>query len=251
MIGTIFGIWAYVTLALSLRVIVWNPRKRRLMSMQLLRRMCRFLLKILNIHVTFEGPEWQSFTGSERLLLLPNHISYLDVIIMQAFIPTVFVTSREIEETPGLGEITRAAGCMYVERRHKWYVRRDINQLACMLDDGFNVTVFPEGTTTNGEALLPFKSTLIESALRSGARVLPICLRYERADGSRLSEDECSYVAWWGDQKFFPHLKRLMLPKSLHVRLSVLGPIPVRQNPCRKKITAHAKDLIEAKYRAR
>lgn len=235
-------------LAMAIRMIIWNERRRRLTSMHLLRRMCRLLLKILNIHVTVEGAEGLRFEGMERLLVVPNHVSYLDVIILQAFIPTVFVTSREIEETPVLGEITRAAGCMYVERRHKWSVLRDINQIAAQLDAGFNVTIFPEGTTTDGEALLPFKSTLLESALRSRARVLPVCLRYEWPDGSRLDQDTCSYVAWFGDQQFFPHLKRLMLPRSLNVRLSILSPVPTRSHRCRKRVTSHAQSLIETRY---
>jgi 1-acyl-sn-glycerol-3-phosphate acyltransferase len=237
-------------MSLVLRLFLWNERQWRRLSMRLLRRMCRILLKLLNIQVIVEGAEGLAFVGAERLLVVPNHLSYLDVIIIQSFLPTVFVTSREIEETPVLGQITRAAGCIYVERRHKWSVLRDINQLASLLDDGFNVTVFPEGTTTDGETLLPFKSTLLESALRSRARVLPLCIRYERPDGSRLDLAQCDFIAWYGDRKFFPHLKRLMSLKSINVRLSLLGPIPIRSQPCRKRVTCHAQRLIEARYHA-
>jgi 1-acyl-sn-glycerol-3-phosphate acyltransferase len=236
--------------AVGLRFFVWNSARHRRWSMAVLRRMCRILLKLLDIHVVVDGNSEVSYRGREGLLLIPNHLSYLDVIVIQAVIPTVFVTSREIQETPVLGQITTAAGCLYTERRHKGAVLRDINEMAGFLDQGFNVTVFPEGTTTDGRALLPFKSTLVESALRSRARVLPICIRYEGSDGTRLDPDLCDYVAWYGDQKFFPHLKRLMRLKSIHVRLSLLGPIPIRSKPCRKHITAQARQLITSRYHA-
>jgi 1-acyl-sn-glycerol-3-phosphate acyltransferase len=227
-----------------------NRARARRRILRQLQTFCRIMHRILNIRVAFENPSGRTFTGMDGLLLVPNHISYLDVIVIGAYLPSIFVTSREIEATPVLGHVTRAAGCAFVERRHIWDVHRDIDQLAGMLNDGMNVTLFPEGSTSCGDHLMEFKRTLLESAIRSRCRVLPLCVRYERIDGQRYDKGNRDLVAWYGDMTFFPHLWQLMTTRSIDVRLTVLGEVAFRDHKSRKRLSRDAKARIAERFHA-
>lgn len=240
-----FGIFA-----VSIRFASLSPRAKRLRVMRLQRQFSRVMLRLLKIRVTIEGLNGREFTGEERLLLLPNHISYLDVLVINSLIPAVFVTSREIEATPVLGQMTRAAGCVFVERRHKGDVHRDIDALAQLLNSGYNVALFPEGSTSPGDKLLEFKKTLLESAIRSRCRVLPLCVRYERIGGETYDLSNRDQVAWYGDMTFFPHFWRLMRLSSVEARLAVLEEVPFRGHRSRKRLAGDVKNLIASRLNA-
>jgi lyso-ornithine lipid O-acyltransferase len=79
------------------------------------------------------------------------------------------------------------------------------------------VTLFPEGSTSPGDGLMEFKKTLLESAVRSRCRVLPVAIKYLAVDGARYDESTRDTVAWYGDMTFFPHLVRLAATKSIEV----------------------------------
>jgi 1-acyl-sn-glycerol-3-phosphate acyltransferase len=222
-------------------------RRRRLALVQ---RLCRVMHRVLNLRVTCANVSGREFTGADGLLFVPNHISYLDVIVMGAYLPAVFVTSREVEATPFLGHLTRAAGCVFVERRRKMPVLRDIDQLTGLLNEGVNVALFPEGTTSPGDGLLEFKRSLLESAIRSRCRVLPVCIRYERIDGQRYDQSNRDRVAWYGDMTFFPHLWQLMTTKSIDVRVTVLGAAVCRGDGSRKRLARDLQARIAERFRA-
>lgn len=208
-----------------------------------------FLLRVLNIRCHFEDLRQRSDSPRPRLIL-PNHASYLDVLAVNACFPSVFVTSREIEETPVLGWITRAAGCAFVERRRIWRVQEDVAQLAEILTKGYDVTLFPEGSTTHGQEMKPFKSTLLDAALKSRCQVVPVCLRYERVDGRAFDEENRDLVAWYGEMTFFPHLWRLMRAKSIDVRVTALPEISFRQHRSRRRLGREVQQRIAEKFHA-
>ena len=240
----------FIVLAVLLKVFALSERRASVRIVALTRLLCRLLVRVLSLRCRFEN-----FSGIEEgahasLLLLPNHISYLDVIVINAKIPSVFVTSREIEATPVLGWITRAAGCAFVERRNIWQVQQDIGQISALLNDGLNVTLFPEGSTSPGEGLMDFKKTLLESAIRSRCRVLPVCLKYEKVSGRRYDASNRDRVAWYGDMAFFPHLWRLMGTRSIDARLTLLSEVPFRGHRSRKRLARDVKARIAERFHA-
>ena len=201
-------------------------------------------VRFLDIRCQIDAPKGQNFDTHSGLLIIPNHISYLDVIVVNALFPAVFVTSREIEETPVLGQVTSGAGCAFVERRHKQSLHRDIDQLSSLLNQGINVALFPEGTTSAGEQLLPFKKSLFEAAVRSRCQVVPVCIRYQTIDGQTFDASNRDTIAWYGSMQFFPHLWQLMMTKSVEVRLSVLGEVAFRGHRSRKRLADDARAKI-------
>lgn len=237
----------FVLAALSLQAFSLSKEKGQRRVVRLTRRLCGALIWLLNLRCEIDGLEALE-TNDKPLLILSNHMSYVDVIVLNALLPSVFVTSREIEETAVLGWITKAAGCAFVERRNIWQVQEDIVRLAALLSRGFNVTLFPEGSTSSGEEILEFKRTLLEAALRSRCRVIPVCLRYERVDGRPYGLTNKDSVAWYGKMTFFPHLWRLMLLRSIDVRVSVLGEVAFRGHKSRKRLAHEASVRIAERF---
>lgn len=216
-------------------------------SIRITTRLCRLLLRILNVRCTLRDESGGTYTGLDRTLILPNHVSYLDAILVNAFIPSVFVTSNEIREAPGLGHMTRAAGCAFVERRHKGEVHRDVDKIATLLNAGLNVTLFPEGSTSPGDRLLDFKKTLLEAAVRSRCRVAPAVIRYTAIDGKAFDVTNRDAVAWYGDMTFLPHLLRLAATRSVDVELTIMATVPFRSHRSRKLLADEVKSRIAAR----
>jgi len=155
-------------------------------------------------------------------LIVANHLSYFDIVVMAAQMPTVFITSNEIRETPFLGYVCKLGGCVFIERRNRENVALELAKVEAVLRAGQKVVLFAEGTSTNGETVLPFKKTFFAAALNAGVGVLPICLRYLASDGRRLEPAQRDSICWYGDMTFFPHLLRMLALRSLSVRLEIL-----------------------------
>lgn len=216
--------------------------------MRLMTHASRLLLRAFNINCQFVDITGRAYSGHDRLLLVANHLSYLDVVVIAAHIPAVFITSREIEATPVLGGICKASGCLFVERRRMTSVHVDIDQLTTQLGRGANVMLFPEGSTSDGSTFLRFKSTLVEAAIRSRAKVQPLSLRYLTVDGEPFGERNRDNVAWYGDMAFFPHLVRLLSTRRIDCELVVLPQPTFRAHNDRKQLTTDIKRSIGKAY---
>jgi 1-acyl-sn-glycerol-3-phosphate acyltransferase len=156
------------------------------------------LLRIVGVAVRVEGdPPAQGAAA----VIAANHVSWLDIFAVQAVHPTRFVAKSEIRDWPVAGWIAERAGTLFIRRG----LRRDtarINELVhAALSQGDCVGIFPEGTTTEGDTLLKFHSSLFEPAVANAARVHPCAIRYQHADGS-----PCRAIAFVGDLSFMQSL---------------------------------------------
>jgi len=164
-----------------------------------------------------------SHTGSppQTGLLVSNHLSYLDVLVLVALMPAVFVSKAEVKNWPVFGWFARLAGTLFVDRTKRSDVTRMNSLIERTLSDGNVLVLFPEGTSWNGSEILPFKSSLLEPIVGAKFPLAVGHLRYALDDG-----DAANDVCYWGDATFFPHLVNLMTKN--HVRARV-GFAPVRQ----------------------
>ena len=199
----------------------------------------RILLKLIGVKIVLRDPQGLMPKAGSGTLLVANHISYLDAPLMMRVLASVFVTSCDIEETPGLGNLTKAAGCVFVERRTRMKIRRDIQRVAELLRQGHNVVLFPEGSTSDGMHLLPFKSPLFKAAVDAQTTILPVCVRY------LTNRDQ---VAWYGDMTFLPHLYQLMECSEVTVEVTLLEPVRYHNHGNRKLACAEARDKIGRAY---
>ncbi|MBC7715091.1 MAG: 1-acyl-sn-glycerol-3-phosphate acyltransferase [Rhizobacter sp.] len=158
----------------------------------------------------------------KNYLIVSNHLSYIDIMIISSFFPTCFVTSNEMKETPFLGQLCLLGGCLFVERRKRSGITGEVAQLAAALSSGLNVVVFPEAKSSNGEEVLRFRRPLFQSAINSGKNVLPLCVNYRTLDGDKITIKNRDDVFWYGDMPFLNHALTLFSHKKIVAELSVM-----------------------------
>jgi 1-acyl-sn-glycerol-3-phosphate acyltransferase len=159
------------------------------------------------------GMDWQA-SGNvprETTMLVANHLSYLDVIALALRCDAVFVAKSEIAHWPLIGFLARCMGTIFIERRRKRDILRVNALITSALRNGQSVIVFPEGTTSDGATVLPFKSSLLEPAVKLGVPVHCASLHYATAVPD---ESAATSVCWWGEMDFVPHLWRLFQLKG-------------------------------------
>jgi lyso-ornithine lipid O-acyltransferase len=171
------------------------------------------LLKILNIHLRVHG---QPLAGAQMIVC--NHISWVDIPVIAASELTRFVSKVEVASWPIAGWLSNAAGSFYI-RRGAGGTKQLIQALAAHLRGGGSATVFPEGTTTDGDRMLKFQPRLFAAAIDSGCPVQPIALRYSRAANGE------NIAAFVGEQTLTNNLNRLLKEREMTVELTYCAPI--------------------------
>ena len=198
------------------------------------------ILWVARLRVEFTG----ALERQGNYLIVSNHLSYIDVLAIARRYPSVFITSMEVYQDPLLGIICRAAGCVFVERRSRSLLQDEIATIADALKDGFDVVLFPEGTTTAGDKILPFRKSLMEAATLAGVNILPLCLNYRSVNGQPVSENTKNAVFYYGDDTFLPNLMRVLDLRDIHLEISSLPPVPVNDGACRKRLAEEAREKI-------
>jgi 1-acyl-sn-glycerol-3-phosphate acyltransferase len=172
------------------------------------------LLQVLGLRQVLHG----SFHAGP-VLLLANHVSWLDIVAIHAACPRArFVSKADVRGWPLLGWLVGAVGTLFIERERKRDALRVVHQVAAALADGDTMAVFPEGTTGDGRALLPFHANLLQAAIAGGHPVQPVVLRFHQP-GHAFSPD----VAWLGETTLLQNLWSVLCAESLAVELTVLA----------------------------
>lgn len=222
----------------------WLQKKRT--SLQA--HFCRLGLKILNVKTTIIGQDKMKTSASEARLMVGNHMSYLDILILSSIYPSSYVTSQEIRETPLLGILCEWAGCLFVERRSRMNLSREVSEIKEALTNGLTVTIFPEATSTNGEEILRFRAPLYQAAIDSGAWVQPFCLNYLRINKASFSRGNRDYVCWYGDMDFAPHLWALCRLESVDVSVQFLEALDPAQYSHPRELAEQTQLLVTEKF---
>jgi len=184
-------------------------------------------------------------------LIISNHLTYVDILVVASLMPSVFVTSVELKQTFPLGFFAWLGGCLFVERRSPAGLKREIEEIAKVLAQGTSVALFPEGTTSDGDTVRPFKNSLTTAAITTGASLLPVCIRYRAANGCPVDPTNRDSLYYYGGTTFFQHLPRLLALRSIDVDCVVLRPIAAHQHQSRKDLTTRAHQVISAVYHER
>lgn len=119
---------------------------------------CRRLLRIFDAKVQAHGPI------PTRGLLVSNHLSYVDILVLSALTPSIFVAKQDVKNWPVFGWFARLGGTLFADREHRTQVGPLTGEIRTVLDRGALVVLFPEGTSSDGRSVLPFKSALLEPA---------------------------------------------------------------------------------------
>jgi len=178
---------------------------------------CARLLRVLGIAMRLEG------TPPKHGVIVGNHLSYLDILIYGAVLDGVFVSKREVRSWPLVGLITWFAGTIYVDRTQRSDSARVVDEMAAALAQGLTVTFFPEGTSTEGTAVMRFRAALFDAPLRTGDPIWPAGVTYT-IDGKTDGVSE--YVCYWGDMVFGPHVLSFLRLRNIAAVLR-FAPEPV------------------------
>lgn len=209
---------------------------------------CSKMIKLLDIQVKLTNPEKWSLLEKDNYLIIANHVSYLDIAILTSIRPLLFITSNEMKNTPFLGQLTQLGGSLYTDRKKFTGIMGEIKNFATFLQDGFNVVLFPEATSTDGKQLRPFKKSLFQVAIEAEKPVLPICIKYLSSQGQAISDKNRDNFYWYGDMSFLPHFLRLIKTKNTLIEVTILNEIPVTSQSNRKSLNDNAFTQISEKY---
>ncbi len=219
-----FLIFFCAVLVLSLACVFSKPVfKRRLVS-HFIRIFSLCLVRILNIRITVHG-SLSPAARSKGIFLVSNHLSYTDGFVLGSLFPVIYIGKSEIEKWPLIGLMTAFSGTLFIDRKRKNHVAEYIDAIAGTLSAGANVLYFPEGTSTNGEELLPFKAAFFEAPILAGTAVVPVSLAYTSFDGRPLDKDNRDRIYWYADMTFAGHFFRLMCGSGLEVCVTIHSPL--------------------------
>lgn len=148
-------------------------------------------------------------------LIVCNHLSYVDIAALGSAFPCAFVSKVEVRAWPFIGWAAAMAGTVFVRRAHRSEVTGQVEDIKQAIARGVPIVLFPEGTSTDGSQVLPFRSALLQAALETGCDVTPAALAY-RADPP---SDTVNDICWWGGVGFVSHLWRFLALRSFEAKV--------------------------------
>ena len=168
---------------------------------RLMRAWSRGVCRLLGIRVTVRGKP-----PAPPFLLVANHLSYVDIVVLASCAEGVFVARGDLSGWPLLGPLSRSVDTLYVDRNNRRDLPRIGASMAAMLREGRGVYLFPEGTSSGGASILPFKPAILDLAARHSIPVWYAAISYRTPAGSAPAGQA---VCWWGDMTFIKHLVAL------------------------------------------
>ena len=203
---------------------------------RILKSWSRQLLTILNIGIQIEGQ--QLARGESGCLMVANHVSWLDIFVLNAIHPSRFIAKSEVRDWPIFGWLSRRIGTIFIERAMRQDASRISRHVSLLLKQGACIGLFPEGTTTDGKQVGHFHSALIQPSIDAGIRLCPVALRYQNRDGG--VEIAAAFV---GDMTLAQSIWQILRCPQ-HNALVVFAPALMTDNANRRVLARSAQDAI-------
>jgi 1-acyl-sn-glycerol-3-phosphate acyltransferase len=207
----------------------------------------RIVLALLGVKVTIRGVP----AAQRPLLFVSNHASWLDIPVLSSITPLVFVAKSEIAGWPLFGLFAKLQRSVFVDRTRRTEVTDKANEIVNRLQAGDNIVLFAEGTSSDGNGVVPFKTPLFAAAKPSGGTPLgadlcaqTLALTYTKLHGIALCRRGRPAVAWYGDMELVSHAWRLLGlgPLDAHIRLG--PPVPLDDFADRKALARYAEAQV-------
>jgi 1-acyl-sn-glycerol-3-phosphate acyltransferase len=210
-----FGVLAIVHLWIS---VLRLPNRWKIVSRWIL-GFTRLMRRILNIKITVEGDAGQLERGG--LVIISNHFGYLDGIILGSLFPVIFVSKKEVKSWPLVGQWTTLCGTVFINRQKKGLIPLAVIEISEKLKQKANILLFPEGSATNGERMLPFQTAPLAAPLRSRAIIVPVTLAYQSIEGQPVSAANRDSIYCYGGMAFAPHFLKLLALRQVEVTVTI------------------------------
>jgi 1-acyl-sn-glycerol-3-phosphate acyltransferase len=245
------SIMAIVVLTLALLPFQWMavwmkwPMRRRIPTLY-----HRLVCRILAARIRTIGRR----AADRPLLIVANHTSWLDISVITAVAPVVFVAKREVASWPVFGLLARLQRSVFVDRARRQKTREVNGEIARRLASGDAVLLFAEGTSSDGNRVLAFRTALIGSARDAIAEaghvervwIQPLSIAYTAMLGLPLGRQRRSAVAWYGLTSLLPHLRQLVARGAIDVTVTWGDPVPYDESSDRKIVARQLEDAVRA-----
>jgi 1-acyl-sn-glycerol-3-phosphate acyltransferase len=200
----------------------------------------RLCCRILGIALEIRGTP----SRNRSTLFAANHTSYLDITILGACIEGSFVSKAEVAHWPIFGWLAKLQRSIFVERADRVGATRQRDAIRRRLEEGDNLILFPEGTSSDGLHVLPFKTALFAAAEDERVLVQPVSVAYQLLDGIPLGRFYRPFFAWYGDMTMAPHLWRALGLGRLTVSIQFHAPVRLTALGSRKALAEHCRAEI-------
>lgn len=187
----------------------------------------RIALWCLGVRVRLEGAPLATGPGLPGpALMVGNHVSWLDIVILGSQMPVRFVAKKDVAGWPVFGALARLQNTLFLDRTRRSATGEMAGAMQDALNAGDRVVFFPEGTSSDGGQVLPFLSSLFGAVMGPGIHVpvQPFAMAYVRRDGLVITRGERSSLGWYGDVDLVPSLLEILLGGPLDVALVLLEP---------------------------
>ena len=240
-----FSLWTLLLLAPYLVTRLLSPR----LGADYTRFYWRIVTHLIGYEVVATGAPLE---GAGPVLFLPNHASYLDIIILGSLLKGYFVAKSEVAGWPGFGFLARVSRTVFVDRR-PGATARERNHVRERLDAGDSLVLFAEGTSNDGNRVLPFKSALLSVAegevkgpdgRDQPILVQPVSIAYTRLDGLPISRALRPFFAWYGDMTLAAHLIGALGLGRITVEVEFHRPVTLAEFGSRKGLANHCHHVV-------
>jgi lyso-ornithine lipid O-acyltransferase len=243
---------AFLTLTLGMIPLQWTAMRFKWPIKDVIPiKPARLICRLMGIRIeTFGRP-----VRDRGVFLAANHTSYLDIPVLSAVIPVCFVARSDVANWPFFGTLARLARTVFVERERRSRTAEQRDRIRERLEEGETIVLFPEGTSSDGNRVLGFKSALLSAAdaMVKGndgqmRRVIvqPVSVAYTRLHGMPMGREFRPFFAWYGDMDLVPHLWEVFRLGPVDVMVHYHPPLTVDQFPSRKELAAECERLVAA-----
>lgn len=194
------------------------------------------LLAIMHVRISTSGAV--SLQDVTRGLIVANHISWLDVIVLNSILPLRFVAKSEVRDWPVIGWLCAQAQTLFIARHKRSDTARTNLQMSESLQQGNCMALFPEGTTTDGSQVKHFHASLLQPAIDAQTTIYPVALRYHDQNGNRNTD-----AAYIDEMSFIESLWKILRSRNLHVHVSTTSALDT-QTVHRRTLAQEAHHLI-------
>lgn len=194
LLGSLTAVLTVIWLA---RIPLLRPEKRNPWRGTMVGLWARNAARILHVNIIVQGTP-----PASPFFLVSNHLSYLDVLLYQTQMPCVFVAKSEVAHWPVIGWLARAIGTLFINRKSRRDVVRVNQEIEQALTSGDGVILFPEGTSSKGATVLPFKTAILQTVTNMGYPAYYAAVSYKTPPGEPPAHQ---VLCWWGDMTFSDH----------------------------------------------
>ena len=195
-----------------------------------------WLNKTMQARITVSGEP----VADQACLLISNHASWQDILLLGGTLPISFVAKSDVAKWPVVGTLAKLGGTLFIDRTRRQAAGATKNEMQTRLEEGGSLVLFPEGTTNDGNQILPFKSSLFgASQMEINGRpvmVQPVSIAYQKVWGMPMSRERRTLFAWPGDIEFGPHFWRNLKSGPLDVAIHFHPPTDIKQAGGRKQL---------------